>query len=377
MAWISLAQLRRPPRARCSLLLASGLFASACGGSFGSTRGADASDGGALEDRTDDGYASQMGEGGDCTVVIEAVSYNQSCAVDSDCIGVGQGNTCDPCNFVCGGGGAISAVAYAQYTTDVARSVGDTSGVRCACPSSAPPCCLAGRCERGASCGPGAPIVDAAPQSGEASAGLCASPTCEAGSGPTQDAMSLTGIDGSVVDLGGICADAGNTAMAADPAASDAGGTSAGGCTRRPAGTSNTFQCPVGLGEYVAKVIGPAGGTLEIQGRQYLGSGVTASLAFPPTAFAAPTTVVLTETAIPPPHDFLDWSPVYRVEPLGLALASPTPVRFPWSNVGFSVPRNLAIWFSLDGSCFTPLPDSYVNAAFNQGSTSTLGYFIV
>ncbi|MDP8998501.1 MAG: hypothetical protein M3O46_00135 [Myxococcota bacterium] len=207
---------------------------------------------------------------------------------------------------------------------------------------------------------------------------MTGNPTLDAGSAaPPQDAGFVTGIDGAVVDLGGICADAGTAGEAADGAAPDSGGASACGCTRRPGGVADTFNCPVGLGEYVSAVIGPAGGTVEIKGRQYLGSGVTASLAFPPTAIATPTTIVLTETAIAPPRDFIDWSPVYRVEPLGLALASPTPVQLPSSNSGSGTFGQIAIWFSPDGSCFTRLPNSYVNAGFNQGSAKELGYFVV
>jgi hypothetical protein len=109
----------------------------------------------------------------------------------------------------------------------------------------------------------------------------------------------------------------------------------------------------------------------------YAVSGVDAQISIPPTAIATTTTVTLTETAIPPPHDFLDWSPVYRIDPVGLALAARAPVQFPWSNLSGSVAGGLAIWFSPDGSCFTPLADSYVNAGFNMASTTQLGYFIV
>jgi hypothetical protein len=173
--------------------------------------------------------------------------------------------------------------------------------------------------------------------------------------------------DAAVAALGGICA-------GAEPDGGPPDGFVC-GCTRRP-GAGNSSLCPAGVGEYVSMDIGPAGGTIAIAGRQGPETGVDASLAFPPTALAQPTTILLTETAIPPPSDFLDWSPVYKVEPLNLDLAAATPVQFPWGNLGGVVP-DLAIWFSPDGSCFTRLPDSHTNAGFEMGSTRKLGYFLV
>jgi hypothetical protein len=179
------------------------------------------------------------------------------------------------------------------------------------------------------------------------------------------DASFVTGVDGAIAALGGICA------------GTDGGspGAVACGCTRRP-GAGNASQCPAGVGEFVSTDIGPEGGTIAIAGRQGPESGVNASLTFPPAALAQPTTIVLTETAIPPPSDFIDWSPVYEVEPLGLDLGAATAVQFPWSNLGGFVPP-LSIWFSSDGSCFARLPDSYTNAGFEMGSTRKLGYFLV
>ena len=132
----------------------------------------------------------------------------------------------------------------------------------------------------------------------------------------------------------------------------------------------------MGVGEAVTVPIDAKGGTVAIRGRQWAQSGVDAAVDFPPTALATATDITLIETAIPPPHDLLDWSPVYRVEPLGLALAAPAPLRLPWSNLSGSVP-SLSIWFSPDGHCFTRVPDSYTNAGFEQGSATQLGYFIV
>ncbi len=172
--------------------------------------------------------------------------------------------------------------------------------------------------------------------------------------------------DGGDADVGGICA---ASASPAEPGATSCG------CTRRP-GAGTSFQCPAGVGEESVATIGAAGGTVSIAGRQGAASGVDAAIDFPPTALEAPTEVALIETAIPPPLDFLDWSPVYRVEPLGFTLAAPAPIRLPWSNLS-GIVSGLSIWFSPDGGCFSRLPDSYTNAGFEQGSITQLGYFVV
>jgi hypothetical protein len=197
--------------------------------------------------------------------------------------------------------------------------------------------------------------------------------------------------------VGGLCSvdDAGTSATGADvgppvDASAEAGPTvdaeaaAACGCTRRP-GPGNTSQCPAGLGEYGSATIGPSGGKVQVQGRQGVASGVAAQLAFPPTAIATPTDIKLIETAIPPPQDLLDWSPVYLAEPAGLTLAARTPVQFPWGSGPFPATQSplvitaagLSIWFSADGTCFTRVPDSYTNAGFEQASVTQLGYFIV
>jgi hypothetical protein len=173
--------------------------------------------------------------------------------------------------------------------------------------------------------------------------------------------------------VGGICA--ASTGLLVD---SGDGGDATNdwcGCSRRPGGTPS-FQCPVGVGEFVTASIGSNGGTLDLAGRQGIVSGASADIEFPPTAFASTTDVTLIETAIPPPHDLLDWSPVYRLDPLGAALATPATVRLPWSNSA-EIAVGLSVWASSDGTCFTRLPDSYTNAGFEQASIESLGYLIV
>jgi hypothetical protein len=132
----------------------------------------------------------------------------------------------------------------------------------------------------------------------------------------------------------------------------------------------------MGVGEAVTIPIGFGGGDVSLQGRQGTQSGTFVEVAFPPTALPTETNITLIETTIAPPADLIDWSPVYRIEPLGLALGASTPVQVPFSNFALQT-EPLAIWFSPDGGCFTRLTDSYVNAGFMEASLHQLGYFLV
>jgi hypothetical protein len=79
---------------------------------------------------------------------IAASSYDQSCQVDSDCVAIGIGDPCYPCEVLCPGTAAINASSMAQYTADVARSPSGSGRVACSCPLYDPAsvCCNAGRC---------------------------------------------------------------------------------------------------------------------------------------------------------------------------------------------------------------------------------------
>jgi hypothetical protein len=211
-------------------------------------------------------------------------------------------------------------------------------------------------------------VVDAGPE---------ASVTLEAGSvdtsHPEAGTASLIVFDGGV---GGLCASVDVDAAAADTA--DAANEC--GCTRRPGSSGAYFQCPPGIGNNASVTLDPqstADTDLKLEGRQGPASGVAATIYFAPGAVQTPTVVTLIETSIAPPNDILDWSPVYAAEPLGLTLGTGAGLELPWSNTLNAVPRDLAVWFSPDGSCFTPLPSSYTNAGFDQATITQLGYFIV
>jgi hypothetical protein len=87
--------------------------------------------------------------------VIMASSYDQSCTVDTDCVGVSEGNSCKPCDFSCSNA-TINAGALAKYTSDTAHFPAVVAFDHGVCPSSCGGpvglCCLGGKCHRGSPC---------------------------------------------------------------------------------------------------------------------------------------------------------------------------------------------------------------------------------
>jgi hypothetical protein len=87
---------------------------------------------------------------------IEASDYNQSCSVDSDCVGtagrfpVQFGNYCQE-ECICGGD-AINKTSVAQYVHDVSMTALAKKLVACFCPFEPGPCCTDNRCTT-TSCG--------------------------------------------------------------------------------------------------------------------------------------------------------------------------------------------------------------------------------
>ena len=92
-----------------------------------------------------------------CT--IQASDYDRSCAKDTDCTGVPEGNACEPsCAFGCANS-PISVSALAKYMDDfgntpVSMCPSLANPKHCNCPAELAPRCIDGTCEKG---GPGAP----------------------------------------------------------------------------------------------------------------------------------------------------------------------------------------------------------------------------
>jgi hypothetical protein len=156
-------------------------------------------------------------------------------------------------------------------------------------------------------------------------------------------------------------------------------------CTRRP-GRGNSYQCPMGADQSVTATLGPGGGSIELVGQQGQSSGVSFRIDFPPGALRQTVTLRLTETSVPPPAEYEDWSPVYLVEPRGLLLGKVAAVRAPFGSNGsfasrgfFTLPAELALYQrdEFQSCSFAPLFDSYTNAGFEQASLTYLGYLFV
>jgi hypothetical protein len=79
--------------------------------------------------------------------MISAASYDQSCAVDTDCQEVTSTNYCAT-NCLCGGS-AINIGAAAKFNEDISATPlvsGALGPVGCPCPLSPGPCCRGGTC---------------------------------------------------------------------------------------------------------------------------------------------------------------------------------------------------------------------------------------
>lgn len=146
-------------------------------------------------------------------------------------------------------------------------------------------------------------------------------------------------------------------------------------CSRRP-GANNSFKCPMGVGESIATILGSAGGSLDLTARQGASSGVGFKIDVPPTTLHSDVEVRITETTTPPPAEFVDYSPIYLVEPGDLSSQVRINLTVPYGGNDGRIPRTLAIYAAADPQGpFERVADSYVNAGFLQGSITHFGAF--
>jgi hypothetical protein len=113
-----------------------------------------------------------------CTTVV-ASDYDQSCAVDTDCVAVGEVTQCpaSPCDGC--PSEAINASAMAKYETAIAPDfASEPSGQHCSCPCEGGAVCRNGKCQA-AFCSP--PTSDTLPACANTD-GMCvysANTTCD------------------------------------------------------------------------------------------------------------------------------------------------------------------------------------------------------
>ena len=80
-------------------------------------------------------------------VAVQATSYDQSCDADTDCVGVGVGDTCtSPCAIECPGGAAINRTSLPRYNVDLTNLPPMGFGCFCSPDASTRACCHAGTC---------------------------------------------------------------------------------------------------------------------------------------------------------------------------------------------------------------------------------------
>jgi hypothetical protein len=132
----------------------------------------------------------------------------------------------------------------------------------------------------------------------------------------------------------------------------------------------------MGVGESVTQLIGAAGGTVQLTARQGAASGVDFRIDVPPKTMQADVDVRITETTTAPPAEFLDYSPVYLVEPGDFSSQVRINLTVPYGGNDGPIPRTLAIYAAADPQGpFERVADSYVNAGFLQGSITRFGAF--
>jgi hypothetical protein len=88
-----------------------------------------------------------------CTT-IAARDYDQSCAVDTDCVEVGEVISCPPPPCALCTVSAINKSAAAQYNAILTSSLSTFNGAPCSCPCEGPAICRGGKCQAAESCGP-------------------------------------------------------------------------------------------------------------------------------------------------------------------------------------------------------------------------------
>jgi hypothetical protein len=83
--------------------------------------------------------------------LIQASNYDQSCAADTDCVAVAEGNFCYPGAGNCPNA-AISKSANAQYQADTAKTRAASCPAPGGCVDESGPCCVGGKCQVGGQC---------------------------------------------------------------------------------------------------------------------------------------------------------------------------------------------------------------------------------
>jgi len=147
-------------------------------------------------------------------------------------------------------------------------------------------------------------------------------------------------------------------------------------CTRRSGTPGGQPGCVEGADWGVTATVGPEGGDVLLLHTPFLeGLAFGVLLSVPPGALAEPTTIHIVETKTTPPGGYADGSPVYVFEPVGLTFATPASVKIPWFTSASGLTPPTMYWSSEADPCtLEPLDEGSVNAGFNQGTVTRLGW---
>ncbi len=178
------------------------LFVSACGGRASLVK--------AMAEAVVDGEAAVDVDVDAAACWIIASNYDQSCAVDSDCVAavgtfphafaVSSGNYCES-QCLCPTE-AISQMAATQYLNDVLRTPLGSGAIPfqdCGCLSLGPACCIGGSCTLSMQCESNVNTSDGDNDDGDNDGGPHGSPLdsgvlCSASSGPLDSGVTQRGI---------------------------------------------------------------------------------------------------------------------------------------------------------------------------------------
>ena len=147
-------------------------------------------------------------------------------------------------------------------------------------------------------------------------------------------------------------------------------------CSRR-AEAPISMDCPRGTDRASAAMVGPGGANVVLTGTRQT-RGVPFELEIFAGSLENETEIVIVESSEAPPKGFVDWSPVYAIEPAELGFVQGAAIQIPAFSSLTSLDSGMAIYFSdsADGP-FEKLADSYVNAGFLQATALKTGFFFV
>jgi hypothetical protein len=135
------------------------------------------------------------------------------------------------------------------------------------------------------------------------------------------------------------------------------------------------------MGESAGALIGLAGGSVTLIGRQGNASNSLSTLMIAPNTLRRDTWVAITETAFPPPKEYVDWSPVYEITPACFGTLPVMALRLAWGEqIGLGLPPNLAVYHARDrNGPWQPLFEPTVSASAHaiDVTISEFGLFFV